>query len=80
MRSRCNNPNDGDFKYYGARGIQVCARWDSFWNFVEDAGDKPSAEYSLDRIDNDSDYRPGNVRWATPLEQAHNRRKYGEAS
>ena len=80
MRSRCNNPNDGDFKYYGARGIQVCDRWESFWNFAADVGSKPSPEHTLDRIDNDSDYRPGNVRWATPAEQAKNRRPYGSAS
>jgi len=80
MRSRCRNPNDGDFKYYGARGVEVCARWDSFWKFAADVGDKPSPQHSLDRIDNSGDYEPGNVRWATPQEQARNRRDWGTAS
>ena len=79
MRQRCVNPNDPRYPKYGARGIKVCARWDSFQDFVDDVGTRPSgvgkggrALYSLDRINNDGDYEPGNVRWATAKEQARN--------
>lgn len=74
MRRRCYGENSTSFKYYGARGIQVCSRWDSFDLFLEDVGPKPSPQHSLDRIDADGNYEPSNVRWATPYEQIHNRR------
>lgn len=77
MRSRCNNPHDADFVYYGGRGIQVCERWESFAAFVNDVGEPPSDIHTLDRIHNDRDYEPGNVRWSAPLEQANNRRPWG---
>lgn len=74
MRQRCNNPNASNFNRYGARGIRVCPQWDSFPQFVADVGPKPTPSHTLDRIDNDGNYEPGNVRWATPKAQAANRR------
>jgi hypothetical protein len=74
-RGRCRNPNNEKFADYGGRGIQMCARWESFENFLADMGRKPSPSLSLDRINNDGNYEPGNCRWATTSEQARNKRK-----
>ena len=75
MKSRCYYEKNENYINYGARGIKVCERWkNSFINFYEDMGDKPSAKHQLDRIDNDGDYDPSNCRWVTPSENCLNRR------
>lgn len=75
MKDRCLNPKDAAYENYGGRGIAVCERWRlSFTAFLADVGRRPSKKYSLDRIDNDKGYEPGNVRWATRQEQAKNSR------
>lgn len=75
IKGRCLNPSDRAFKDYGARGISICPEWSvSFEAFYADMGPRPSSKHSIDRKDNDKGYHPGNCRWATPKEQARNRR------
>lgn len=74
MRSRCNNPNSKDYRHYGARGIKVCERWRFFKHFLADVGRRPPGAYTLDRINNDGWYEPGNCRWATKQQQQRNTR------
>lgn len=75
MKRRCQNKNNPEYKNYGARGIEVCESWSSsFENFLEDMGEKPRKNLSLDRIDNDKGYYKENCRWADMSTQAINQR------
>jgi len=71
MKQRCLNPI---FGAHHGRGIRVCESWNNFPQFLADVGECPSDQHSLDRINNDGNYEPGNVRWATSAEQSRNQR------
>ena len=73
MHQRCGNPNSDKWKWYGGRGITVCERWASFDNFLSDMGERPAGK-TLDRVNVNGNYEPGNCCWATPLEQGANKR------
>ncbi len=78
MKDRCNNPNNDRYRNYGGRGITVCPEWStSFKDFFSYLGPKPSPEHSIDRINNNGNYEPGNVRWATIAEQHENQSHRG---
>lgn len=86
MRDRCCNPRNKRFRHYGGRGISICDRWrfgengkGPFECFLADVGRRPSPELSIDRIDNDDGYHPGNVRWATRIQQRRNQRPRRES-
>lgn len=74
MWQRCRNPKHPDHHNYGGRGIKVCERWSSFENFLADMGERPVGR-TLERMNTDGDYEPGNCRWATHREQMRNVRK-----
>ena len=75
LKGRCNNPNDKAFHNYGDRGITICDRWrNSFENFFADMGPRPP-NLSLERIDNDGNYEPGNCVWDTRRKQNRNQRR-----
>ncbi len=74
MKTRCLNPKCSKFAYYGGRGIRVCERWLNFANFLADMGERPEGKTSLDRIDPNGNYEPGNCKWATSAEQGEHRR------
>lgn len=75
MITRCETPSDTNYVKYGAKGIRVCARWrKSFEAFVADVGTRPTLRHTLDRKNPFKNYTKSNVRWATPAEQARNKR------
>lgn len=75
MKQRCYDKNCRPYRNYGARGITVCAKWHNFWAFLSDVGLRPSPKHSIDRINNEGNYEPGNVRWATQSQQLANTRR-----
>lgn len=76
MKTRCLDPRNAGYKNYGGRGITVCDRWlNSFEAFLQDMGQKPGPEYSIDRIDNSLSYNPDNCCWATRADQNRNTRR-----
>lgn len=76
MKSRCRNEKQPGYENYGGRGITYCERWKHFANFAADVGMPPFPGASIDRIDTNGNYEPGNIQWADRQQQARNRRKF----
>jgi hypothetical protein len=77
MKGRCLNQNDNKYPLYGGRGILVCQKWqEDFAAFDADMGPRPSNRHSIDRINNEGNYEPGNCRWSLPIEQARNKQRH----
>ena len=74
MKNRCTNPHDSNYPNYGGRGISFAPEWADFNAFLASVGEKPSPQYSLDRIDPNGNYEPQNIRWSSSKTQANNRR------
>lgn len=74
MMTRCYNVKRANYKDYGGRGIKVCDQWHDFANFYKDVGEPPFVGATLERIDNDGNYEPANVKWANQQEQTQNQR------
>lgn len=75
MKSRCSNPKNRSYRWYGAKGVTVCEQWlKSFSEFFKHVGKSPTEKHSLDRINTFGNYEPGNVKWSTYLEQNNNKR------
>jgi len=75
MRQRCSNPKSKCYRWYGGRGIKVCERWaDSFQNFYQDMGARPTDKHEIDRINTNGNYEPSNCRWITHKENLDNMR------
>lgn len=72
IKQRCRNKNHPSYRWYGAKGIDVCKRWEDFVTFRDDVGEPPTFDHTLDRIDSTKNYEPANCRWATMTEQNNN--------
>lgn len=79
MKARCLNEKNPNYHRYGARGIKVCQEWMQFDNFAKDMASSWKEGLSIDRINNDGNYEPGNCRWATRIQQAQNTRNVSNA-
>ena len=73
IRARCNTPSSAAYARYGARGIKVCERWNSFENFISDMGEPPTSMHSIERKNNSRGYEPSNCIWLPVSEQARNK-------